>query len=35
MGVTSMIWDFLRQTDDLDSMLGLMEDFAKQVWPKV
>jgi probable F420-dependent oxidoreductase len=35
MGVTSMIWDFLRQTDDLDSMLGLMEDFSKQVWPKV
>jgi len=35
MGVTSMIWDFLRQTDDLDTMLGLMEDFAKQVWPKV
>jgi probable F420-dependent oxidoreductase len=35
MGVTSMIWDFLRQTDDLDSMLGLMEDFSTQVWPNV
>jgi probable F420-dependent oxidoreductase len=35
MGVTSMIWDFLRQTDDLDTMLGLMEDFSTQVWPKV
>ena len=35
MGVTSMIWDFLRQTEDLDSMLGLMEDFSTQVWPKV
>jgi probable F420-dependent oxidoreductase len=35
MGVTSMIWDFLRHTDDLDSMLGLMEDFSTQVWPKV
>ena len=35
MGVTSMIWDFLRQTDDLDQMLGLMEDFATKVWPKV
>ena len=35
MGVTSMIWDFLRQTDDLDSMLGLMEDFSTRVWPKV
>jgi probable F420-dependent oxidoreductase len=35
MGVTTMIWDFLRQTDDLDSMLGLMEDFSRDVWPKV
>ena len=35
MGVTSMIWDFLRQTNGLDSMLGLMEDFSTQVWPKV
>ncbi|MDA1128406.1 MAG: TIGR03619 family F420-dependent LLM class oxidoreductase [Chloroflexi bacterium] len=35
MGVTSMVWDFLRQTDDLDEMLGRMEDFATQVWPKV
>ena len=35
MGVTSMVWDFLRQTDDLDLMLGLMEDLASQVWPKV
>ncbi len=35
MGVTSMVWDFLRQTEDLDLMLGLMEDFATQVWPKV
>ena len=35
MGVTTMIWDFLRQTDDLDQMLGLMEDFSKQVWPGV
>jgi len=35
MGVTSMIWDFLRQTDDLDTMLGLMEDLSTQVWPKV
>ena len=35
MGVTSMVWDFLRQTDDLDSVLGLMEDFSTQVWPKV
>jgi probable F420-dependent oxidoreductase len=35
MGVTTMIWDFLRQTDDLDQMLGLMEDFSNQVWPRV
>ncbi|MDA0265276.1 MAG: TIGR03619 family F420-dependent LLM class oxidoreductase [Chloroflexi bacterium] len=35
MGVASMILDFLRQTDDLDRMLGLMEDFATEVWPKV
>ena len=35
MGVTSMVWDFLRQTEDLDVMLGRMEDFATQVWPKV
>ena len=35
MGVTTMIWDFLRQTDDLDEMLGLMEDFSNQVWPRV
>lgn len=35
MGVTTMIWDFLRQTDDLGQMLGLMEDFSNQVWPRV
>ena len=35
MGVTFMIWDFLRQTDDFDSVMGQMEDFAKQVMPKV
>ena len=35
MGVTTMIWDFLRQTGDMDQMRGLMEDFSRQVWPKV
>lgn len=35
MGVTTMIWDFLRQTGDMDQMLGNMEDFSKRVWPKV
>ena len=35
MGVTTMIWDFLRQTEDFDSMLSLMEEFSTKVWPKV
>ena len=35
MGVTTMVWDFLRQTDDFDGMLGLMEEFSAEVWPKV
>jgi len=35
MGVTNMIWDFPRRTDDLDTLLGLMEDMSTEVWPKV
>ena len=35
MGVGSMVLDFLRQTEDLDVMLGRMERFAAEVWPKV
>ena len=35
MGVGSMVLDFLRQTEDLDVMLGRMERFADEVWPKV
>ena len=35
MGVGSMVLDFLRQTDELDVMLGHMERFADEVWPKV
>mgnify|MGYP001953832263 CR=1 FL=1 len=35
MGVGSLVLDFLRQTEDLDEMLGRMEDFADQVFPKV
>ena len=35
MGVGSMVLDFLRQTEDLDVMLGHMERFADEVWPKV
>ena len=35
MGVGSLVLDFLRQTEDLDVMLGRMERFAKDVWPLV
>ena len=35
MGVGSMVLDFLRQTEDLDVMLGRMERFAREVWPLV
>ena len=35
MGVGSLVLDFLRQTEDLDVMLGRMERFAKDVWPMV
>ena len=35
MGVGSLVLDFLRQTEDLDVMLGRMERFANEVWPLV
>ena len=35
MGVGSLVLDFLRQTEDLDVMLGRMERFAEEVWAKV
>ncbi len=35
MGVTHLIVDFLRTSNDLDSCLRKMEDFATQVWPQV
>ena len=35
MGVGSLVLDFLRQTEDLDVMLGRMERFASEVWPLV
>lgn len=35
LGVGSLVLDFLRQTEDLNEMLGRMEEFATQVWPKV
>lgn len=35
MGVGSLVLDFLRQTEDLNEVLGRMEQFADQVFPKV
>jgi hypothetical protein len=35
MGVTHLIVDFLRSSNDLDTCLRKMEDFATQVWPRV
>jgi alkanesulfonate monooxygenase SsuD/methylene tetrahydromethanopterin reductase-like flavin-dependent oxidoreductase (luciferase family) len=35
MGVTHLIVDFLRSSNDLDTCLRNMEDFATQVWPRV
>lgn len=35
MGVGSLVLDFLRQTEDLEVMLGRMERFATEVWPLV
>ena len=35
MGVSSLVLDFQRQTEDLDEMLDRMERFAAEVWPLV
>lgn len=35
MGVSALVLDFQRQTEDLDEMLDRMERFATQVWPLV
>ena len=35
IGVGSLVLDFLRQTEDLNEILGRMEEFADQVFPKV
>ena len=35
MGVGSLVLDLLRQTEDLNEVLGRMEQFADQVFPKV
>ena len=35
LGVTSLVFDFIRQSEDLEQVLARMEDFATQVWPKV
>ena len=35
MGVSSLVLDFQRQTEDLNEMLDRMERFASEVWPLV
>ena len=35
LGVSGLVLDFLRQTEDLNLMLERMEAFATQVWPQV
>ena len=35
LGVGSLVLDFLRQTEELDLVLGRMERFSKEVWPLV
>ena len=35
MGVKRLIIDFIRITEDLDEVMGGMEQFATQVWPRV
>ena len=35
LGVSALVLDFLRQTEDLNLMLERMEAFATQVWPQV
>ena len=35
LGVGLLIFDFVRQTTDMDLVLDRMEEFATKVWPKV
>ncbi len=35
IGVSRLVIDFLRQTEELDEVLRRMEEFATQVWPRV
>ena len=35
VGVGSLIFDFIGQSEDVDEILSRMEDFATSVWPKV
>ena len=35
IGVSSLVLDFQRQTEDLNEMLDRMERFASEVWPLV
>ncbi len=35
MGVGTLIFDFIRQSEEVDEILAKMEEFASRVWPKV
>ena len=35
LGVNRLVFDFIRQTEDMNLVLSRMEEFATQVWPKV
>ena len=35
LGVGMLVLDFLLDTEDMDQVVGRMEDFTTQVWPKV
>ena len=35
LGVGSLHWNFIGQSEDLDEVLGQIEEFAIKVWPKV
>ena len=35
IGVGSLVFDFVRQTQDMSEVLERMEEFATEVWPQV
>jgi alkanesulfonate monooxygenase SsuD/methylene tetrahydromethanopterin reductase-like flavin-dependent oxidoreductase (luciferase family) len=35
LGVSSLVFDVAQQTQDIDLVLELLEEFATLVWPKV